>query len=116
MSISGQDVALAATSGDVAVTAGTTMALSSAQDLTLQSTATDVSLTAADKVRLVANTGNVELGASMDAGVVSGLFRSALGGESLFSQTLTAVTEEGGRLFFGNLGGDYVSVLDLDAA
>ena len=28
-------------------------------------------------------------------------------------QTLTAVTEEGGRLFFGNLGGDYVSVIDV---
>lgn len=30
-------------------------------------------------------------------------------------QTLTAVTEDGGRLFFGNLGGDYVSVIDVDA-
>ena len=29
--------------------------------------------------------------------------------------TVSAITEHGGRLFFGNLGGDYVSFLDLAA-
>jgi uncharacterized protein (TIGR00266 family) len=40
---------------------------------------------------LITMSENIELGAKMDAGVVSGLMRSALGGESLFSQTLSAV-------------------------
>ena len=41
----------------------------------------------------------VDLGAQMDAGLLSGLMRSSLGGESLFSQTLTASDGDGDAVF-----------------
>ena len=43
---------------------------------------------------LITMSQHVELGANMDAGVVAGMMRSALGGESLFSQTLTATADD----------------------
>ena len=42
---------------------------------------------------LITMSQHVEIGADMDAGLVSGFMRSALGGESLFSQTLTALAD-----------------------
>mmetsp|Transcript_45773 Transcript_45773/g.147414 ORF Transcript_45773/g.147414 Transcript_45773/m.147414 type:complete len:222 (+) Transcript_45773:70-735(+) len=44
---------------------------------------------------LITMSGGVEVGACMDGGFVGGLLRSALGGESLFSQTLSASRSDG---------------------
>ena len=44
---------------------------------------------------LITMSGGVEVGACMDGGFVGGLLRSALGGESLFSQTLPASRSDG---------------------
>ena len=55
----------------------------------------------------------IELGAQMDAGLFSGLMRSALGGESLFSQTLTARSGDGDVVLGAPEIGD-VEILRLD--
>ena len=54
----------------------------------------------------------IELGAQMDAGLFSGLMRSALGGESLFSQTLTARSGDG-DVVLSRIRREWVDRLDL---
>lgn len=44
---------------------------------------------------LITMSHHVELGASMDGGLMRGIFRSALGGESIFAQTLRAASGDG---------------------
>ena len=44
---------------------------------------------------LITMSSSIDLGAKMDAGILTGLMRSTFAGESLFSQTLSAVSAEG---------------------
>ncbi len=69
----------------------------------------------AESGAMMATSGGVAIEAKMEGGLMKGLKRSVLGGESLFMTTLTAPAEGGWVDLAANLPGD-AFVLDIDGA
>ena len=65
---------------------------------------------------MMATSHGVEIEAKMQGGLIKGLKRSVLGGESLFMTTLTAPSQGGWVDVAARLPGDLITVLEVGAA